>query len=153
MAFALVLAVFLPVFWSAAALSQDGLQREPLALKTSTGTHAFKVEIARTGQQKSRGLMYRRALGEREGMLFIHEEPELVTMWMRNTYIPLDMVFIRADGRVHRIEARTEPHSERVIVSGERVTGVLEIPGGVAAEIRLKPGDLVHHPHFGTGGG
>lgn len=143
----------LPVLSADTASAQDGLRREPLALETSTGTYNFKVEIARTRQEQSRGLMFRRSLGAREGMLFVHEEPELVTMWMRNTFIPLDMVFIRADGRVHRIEAMTEPHSERIISSGERVTGVLEIAGGVAAEIGLKPGDLVRHPHFNTGGG
>jgi hypothetical protein len=69
-------------------------------------------------------------------------------MWMRNTYIPLDMVFIRADGTVHRIEAMTEPHSEEIIASKGPVTGVLEIAGGAAARMGLKPGDTVRHRHF-----
>lgn len=148
MAFVLLLALVLPASWGAA--SQDGLRREPLVVETSSGKHTFQVEIARSREEKSRGLMFRRSLGKREGMLFVHNEPELVTMWMRNTFIPLDMIFIRADGRVHRVEARTEPHSERVIASGERVAGVLEIAGGTAAEIGLKAGDLVRHTHFET---
>lgn len=92
--------------------------------------------------------MFRRSIGNRQGMLFVHPEPRLVTMWMRNTYIPLDMIFIRADGRIHRIEAETEPLSERIIDSGDRVTAVLEIAGGLASKLHIKPGDIVRHPHF-----
>lgn len=81
-------------------------------------------------------------------MLFVHKEPQFLSMWMRNTYIPLDMIFILPDGKVHRIEHSTEPFSERIIESGERVSAVLEIPGGVASKIGLKPGDMVLHPLF-----
>ncbi len=92
--------------------------------------------------------MFRHSLGPREGMLFLHPEPRYISMWMRNTYIPLDMIFIRADGRIHRIEARTEPLSERIIQSGDRVTAVLEIAGGLSQRLGLKAGDLVRHSHF-----
>ena len=84
-------------------------------------------------------------------MLFPHKEPRELTMWMRNTYIPLDMVFIRADGTVHRIEAKTEPLSDRIISSKGPVSAVLEIAGGNADRLGLKPGDKVRHPAFGTG--
>lgn len=128
--------------------AQEGLRREPLTLVTSTGAHKFEVEIAETREQHGRGLMFRRSLGPRAGMLFIYDEPQFVSMWMRNTYIPLDMIFIRADGRVHRIEESTEPLSERIIESGDRVFAVLEVAGGTAAKLKLKPGDRVRHPHF-----
>lgn len=112
-------------------------------LITSTGEHKFDVEIAVTRDQQSRGLMFRRSMDPRQGMLFIYNEPQYVSMWMRNTYIPLDMVFIRADGKVHRIEASTEPLSERIIESGDKILAVLELVGGTAAKLNLKPGDEV----------
>src|SRR5690606_35709097 len=105
--------------------------------------------VAETPRQKAVGLMFRRSIPESTGMLFPYEEAHEVTMWMRNTYVPLDMVFIRADGVVHRIEARTEPFSERIIASQGPVTAVLELAGGAAERLELKPGDRVIHPHFG----
>lgn len=127
---------------------QPDTPRQTVTLVTSTGTYDFKVEVAETREQHSRGLMFRGDLGPREGMIFLYSEPQYVSMWMRNTYITLDMIFIKADGRVHRIETMTEPLSERIIESGDKILGVLEIPGGVASEVGLKPGDLVRHPHF-----
>ncbi|AHB49126.1 hypothetical protein W911_13075 [Hyphomicrobium nitrativorans NL23] len=123
---------------------------ERLELVTATGVHAFDIEVATTPEQQARGLMFRTELAENKGMLFPYSEPRELTMWMRNTYIPLDMVFIRADGTVHRIEAQTVPFSERTIGSQGAVTAVLEIAGGVAARLGLKPGDTVRHAHFGT---
>ncbi len=134
----------------AGAAAQEPFAKERLAVTTSSGNHVFDVEVAKTREQQSRGLMFRRTLGARSGMLFVYEEPQFVSMWMRNTYIPLDMIFIRADGKVHRIEASAEPLSERIIGSGEKVTAVLELAGGTAARIGLKPGDVVTHPHFKT---
>ena len=123
---------------------------ETLWLETVSGKHKIDVEVARTAPEKSRGLMFRTSLSPGKGMLFTYEEAADHAMWMRNTYIPLDMVFINADGRVHRIEANTEPFSERVISAGGLVTGVLEIAGGEAARLGLKPGDLVRHGWFQT---
>ena len=119
-----------------------------LELVTSSGVHVFDVEIATTPEKQALGLMFRTTLPETKGMLFPHEAPREVTMWMRNTYIPLDMVFIRADGTVHRIEKRTEPLSERVIASQGPVAAVLEIAGGLAEKLGLQPGDKVRHPYF-----
>jgi uncharacterized protein len=124
---------------------------EPLWLETASGAHRIDVEVARTMPEKSRGLMFRTSLAKDRGMLFPYEKAGNHAMWMRNTYIPLDMVFIKSDGRVHRIEANTEPFSEKVISAGGPVTGVLELAGGVAARLGLKPGDLVRHEAFGTG--
>ena len=116
-----------------------------LTIDTKAGPKTFKIEVARTNEQQATGLMFRTKLAEDEGMLFPHDEPREVTMWMRNTYIPLDMVFIRTDGVVHRIEANTEPMSERVIASNGPVGSVLEIAGGMAAKLGISPGDHVRH--------
>jgi uncharacterized membrane protein (UPF0127 family) len=126
------------------------LREERLELVTSTGVHALDVEVAATPEQQAFGLMYRTSLADTKGMLFPHKKPIELTMWMRNTYIPLDMVFILADGTVHRIEARTEPLSERIIASEGPVTAVLELAGGNAERLGLKPGDKVRHAIFGT---
>ena len=132
------------------ARAGPAVHEEHLELVTASGTHALDVEVAATPEQQARGLMFRTELGENKGMLFPHPTPRELTMWMRNTYIPLDMVFIRADGTVHRIEAQTVPFSERTIASQGPVSAVLEIAGGAAARLGLKPGDTVRHPHFGT---
>lgn len=134
------------------AAAQDPPRKERLVITTSSGNHTFDVEVAKSREQQSRGLMFRRKLGPHDGMLFVHEKPQYVTMWMRNTYIPLDMIFILPDGKVHRIEPSAEPLSERIIDSGEKVTAVLEVAGGTADKIGLKPGDTVRHAHFKTAG-
>ena len=121
---------------------------ERLDLVTEDGTRTLSVEVAATPERQALGLMFRTSLPDSSGMLFPYPESRELTMWMKNTYIPLDMVFIRADGTVHRIEAETEPHSERVISSQGPVTAVLELAGGAAKRMGLKPGDKVRHPHF-----
>jgi hypothetical protein len=127
-----------------------GLREERLTLVTSNGRHDIEIEIAETPEQKAKGLMFRTQLVPNRGMLFPYGSPQEITMWMRNTYIPLDMVFIRADGTVHRIEARTEPLSEKIIPSRGQVVAVLELAGGVAEKLGLKAGDKVLHKTFGT---
>lgn len=124
-------------------------QTEKLEILTSSGAVAFDVEIADTPARQALGLMYRTELADRSGMLFPYTTPREITMWMRNTYIPLDMVFIRADGSVHRIAEMTEPHSEEIVASKGAVTAVLEIAGGAARRLGLKAGDTVRHRHFG----
>ncbi len=150
---AIGLFVFMAVVGTAeSSRAQDTLKREPLVLVTSSGKHELNVEIAATRDQQSRGLMFRRSMDPRHGMLFIYDEDQYVSMWMRNTYISLDMVFILASGKVHRIEASTEPLSERIIESGNRVIAVLELIGGTAARLKLKPGDIVRHRIFKSAG-
>lgn len=119
-----------------------------LDLLTMTGKYPFTVEVMRTDAERAKGLMFRQSMPGEHGMLFDFERDQTVTMWMKNTYIPLDMVFIRADGTVHRIEKRTEPHSERVISSGAPVRAVLELNAGVTDKLSLKPGDRIFHPMF-----
>jgi uncharacterized membrane protein (UPF0127 family) len=132
-------------------LTADGkMRRESLTLMSATGEHVIDIEVAQTAEEKALGLMFRTSLPEQTGMLFPFDAPQEVSMWMRNTYVSLDMIFIRADGVVHRIESRTEPLSERLITSGGRVTAVLELAAGVAERLSLKAGDRVRHAHFGT---
>ena len=145
------------VFWAdqraskeAAEGTESALHEERLELVTASGVHALDVEIAATPDKQALGLMFRTSLPDSKGMLFQHDTPHELTMWMRNTYISLDMVFIRADGTVHRIETRTEPLSERIISSEGQVAAVLEIAGGSAERMGLKAGDKVRHPYFGS---
>ena len=127
---------------------ENRFKKDRLEIVTAGGKRSLDVEIARTSDEHRHGLMFRTGLADNAGMLFLYKKSEEVRMWMKNTYIPLDMVFIRADGTIHRIERRTEPHSERVIDSSGPVTAVLEIAGGTADRIGLKPGDKVLHAHF-----
>ncbi len=121
-----------------------------LVLETEQGPRNFTVELATTEQERRIGLMYRRSLAEDAGMLFLYDTPRPVSMWMKNTFIPLDMVFIDADGKVHRIEKRTEPFSEEPVYSGGAIRGILELKGGTADSIGLKPGDKVVIPELET---
>lgn len=133
---------------SAAPLSsQEGL--EPLTIESGGKSHAFHVEVMRTDEQRARGLMFRRYLAADRGMLFDFKTEQNVAMWMKNTYLPLDMIFIARDGRVISVAENTEPMSERVIPSGGPALSVLEVNAGTAARLGLKAGDRVRHKLFG----
>ncbi len=123
---------------------------ETLTITSGGQKHQFQIEVAETEQQKSMGLMFRKVLPADTGMLFPYPKPQELTMWMRNTYIPLDMVFIRADGTIHRVAENTEPFSEDIVASKGNVTAVLELAGGVTRQLGIKPGDKVTHRHFPT---
>ena len=120
-----------------------------LEIATKNGVHIFSVEMATTDEEKQKGLMYRRELADGKGMLFDFSPEQQISMWMKNTYISLDMIFIRADGRILRIAESTEPESTRVISSGGLARGVLEVPAGTAQKYGIAPGDRVSHPLFG----
>jgi uncharacterized protein len=104
--------------------------------------------MATTGQEKATGLMYRRKLADGKGMLFDFSPPQDVSMWMKNTYISLDMIFIQADGRILRIAEKTKPLSTRIILSNGLAKGVLEVVAGTAKKYGIAPGDRVEHPLF-----
>jgi uncharacterized membrane protein (UPF0127 family) len=106
----------------------------------------FETWLADTPQRQAQGLMFVRSLPAQRGMLFVHESPRPIGMWMKNTYIPLDMVFIDAKGRIQQIVPNTTPHSLDVIRSSEPALAVLEIAGGEAQRLGLKPGQAVSHP-------
>jgi uncharacterized protein len=119
-----------------------------LEIVSKTGVHVFAVEIAETEAQREKGLMFRKKLPEGQGMLFDFHSDQEVAMWMQNTYIPLDMFFIRGDGRILRIAEETEPLSTRIIPSGGPVRAVLEVIGGTARKLGIAPGDRVAFPIF-----
>lgn len=122
---------------------------ESLSIATQGGQRqTFRVEVARNDADRAQGLMFRRSMPADQGMLFDFGRVEPVSMWMQNTYLPLDMLFIRADGTIARIAANTEPLSTRTIPSGEPVLSVLELNAGTAARLGIKPGDRVEHPIF-----
>ena len=128
---------------------QHGLPVEPLQIITHDGrVHRFKVEIADNYATRERGLMFRKSLGPDVGMLFDFKTPQNVSFWMKNTLIPLDMVFIDQHGVVVNVAARATPMSETNIPSDGPVVGVLEIRGGRAAEIGVQPGDQVRERIF-----
>jgi uncharacterized protein len=114
-----------------------------IEIVTSSGVRAFSVELATNDAERERGLMFRKELPEGRGMLFDFEREAPVAFWMHNTYIPLDMIFIRADGRILRIAENTEPLSDRLIPSGGPVRAVLEVIGGTARKLGIAPGDTV----------
>jgi uncharacterized membrane protein (UPF0127 family) len=108
----------------------------------------FNIELAEDSKQHALGLMYRQKLAPDAGMLFDYKTPHRISMWMKNTFIPLDMIFIAADGRIVNIAERTIPKSTTVISSHENVKAVLEVNSGTVAKLGIKPGDLVRHRIF-----
>ncbi len=121
---------------------------DKLILVTAKGRHEISVEIADTPEKQSVGLMFRRSMPADHGMLFPYRSEQELTMWMSNTYISLDMVFIRADGRVHRVARNTEPLSEKIVASNGPVLAVLELIAGSADRLVIEPGSRVEHPVF-----
>ena len=121
---------------------------QPLEIVTKSGVQVFSVEMATTEEEKTTGLMYRKELPDGKGMLFDFSPEQQISMWMKNTYISLDMIFIRADGRILRIAENTEPHSTKIISSGGLAKGVLEVIAGTAQKYGIQPGDRVAHPLF-----
>ena len=129
----------------------QALATSPLTIQGGAKSHAFTVELANTVKQQDIGLMHRTELKADRGMLFNFQHEEVLHFWMRNTFIPLDMLFIRASGEVMAIFENTEPHSERGIGPNRPAQAVLELAGGTAARLGLKPGDVVKHPIFAGG--
>ena len=126
---------------SAAAPSE--LPLIPLQIRSGGQAHEFTVEVAQTPEEQAQGLMFRESLGPKAGMLFPFNPPRPASFWMKNTLIPLDMIFIRTDGRIERIGANAVPKSLEPVTSYGPVAAVLEIAGGRAAQLGLKEGDQV----------
>jgi uncharacterized protein len=127
---------------AADARAQTGLREVPLTIRSKTGVHRFTVEVAATAEQQERGLMFRKSLAGDRGMIFPYEPAQEVAFWMKNTLIPLDIVYIRSDGTIVRI-TNAEPMDITPLPSGEPVTAVLEIAGGRAKALGIKEGDIV----------
>lgn len=121
----------------------SGLEVVPLTITSASGRHAFRVEVARSDAEWSKGLMFRTAMGPDEGMVFVDRPPQPASFWMKNTVIPLDIVFVGLDRRILNIVADAEPYSLTPRSSQGVAGAVLELNGGRAAQLGLKPGDRV----------
>jgi uncharacterized protein len=127
--------------------------KSSLTIDTASGPQKFAIELALTPAQQAQGLMYRKKLAPDAGMLFDFVNTAGRAFWMKNTLIPLDMLFIAANGRIADIHERAVPLSEAIIPSRAPVRAVLELNGGTVARLGIKIGDVVHDPIFGNGGG
>jgi uncharacterized membrane protein (UPF0127 family) len=144
----LTLIASIALAWLALAPAVRAADPHSLEIVSKTGVHSFTVEIADTEAAREKGLMYRKSLPEGTGMLFDFKQEQPVAFWMRNTYVPLDMLFIKADGRILRIAENATPLSEKTIPSGGPVLAVLEVVAGTARKLGIAPGDRVAHPIF-----
>lgn len=123
--------------------------KSELSIITSNGSrHNFLVEVARTEEEKKIGLMFRKTLAKNAGMLFLYKREALRLMWMKNTFIPLDILFIDKKGVIKRVVKRTVPHSLATISSRQSVLAVLELRGGITSSLDIKKGDRIEHPAF-----
>lgn len=146
---ALVLIAGLAGVWFLLAQSgRAGASEDTLLIKSGAASHAFTIELVDTDETRAQGLMNRQYLAPDAGMLFDFHTERPVSFWMMNTFIPLDMLFIRANGEIARIHANAIPHDRTPIPSGGPVRFVLEIPGGRAAELSIVEGDTVEHPRI-----
>jgi uncharacterized membrane protein (UPF0127 family) len=142
------LMLFVPLAGASAQQPNVTFPTSELWIESGAQRHHFKIEFADTADRRTVGLMFRRTMAPDAGMLFDFKTDQPVAMWMRNTLIPLDMLFIRRDGTIANIAERTVPLSEATIPSSGEVRGVLELNGGTAQRLGLKPGDRVSHPMF-----
>ena len=136
-------ALLLLLFWTSQPHTSE------LKIHSRQGVHTFKVEVAETNSARRRGLMARKHLNQDEGLLIVYGEPREMRMWMKDTPLTLDMIFIRQDGTVHRVEPQVAPFSEHTVYSQGAVVACLELLGGSAEKIGLAEGDRVQHPSLG----
>ena len=145
-----LLAGIAAVALAAPALAADlqTFDKSKLVIETEKGKFPFNIELALTMPQMMQGLMYRTELAADAGMLFDYKQPETITMWMKNTFIPLDMVFIGADGKIVDFHERAVPQSLATIESKVPARAVLEVNSGTVTRLGIKVGDVVHHAYF-----
>ena len=148
MRFLVVLCFLAPALVAILPAAAHAQAFEPLTIVTKAGPQTFEVEVARNDADRAQGLMYRRTMAPDRGMLFDFAQVEPVSMWMKNTYLSLDMVFIKPDGTVTRVAENTEPLSTRIISSGGPILAVLELNAGTAKRLGIKAGDHVEHSLF-----
>jgi len=122
---------------------------KPLTIVTEDGTHEFMVDEAKTLDQQARGMMFRESMEPDTGMIFEFDEPKVATIWMKNTSIPLDILFVRSNGKILKIEHSHRPYTLRSASSEAVVAAVVELKGGESKSRGIRPGDTVKHPFFG----
>ena len=144
----LAFGVALAAAWLTTSLPAGSAEKQTLEIVSKSGGHVFTVELAVSDEERQKGLMFRRSLPQSQGMLFDFKTDQDVSMWMRNTYVSLDMIFIRGDGRIQRIAENTQTESDRIISSGGPVRAVLEVVAGTAKKFGIAPGDRVVSPIF-----
>jgi len=123
---------------------------KPLTIMSETGEHTFMVEEAKTLDQQARGMMFREQMDENTGMIFEFAEPKVATIWMKNTAIPLDILFVRSNGKVLKIEHMAQPYKLRSASSEAVVAAVVELKGGTSMNLGIQPGDVIKHTFFGN---
>ncbi|WP_045389396.1 DUF192 domain-containing protein [Falsirhodobacter sp. alg1] len=136
----LTLLAFIPTFGHAAC------RADQVEFRTPSGTVRFTVEVADDAAERARGLMNRESLPSSSGMLFVYEHPQAASFWMKNTLIPLDMIFMDQAGVVKTVHANAVPHDETAIPGGDNILSVVEINGGLAARLGITPGSVMRHP-------
>ncbi len=141
-----VIAILTSIASMVAFAASDSQSDSTITVATRNAQHVFTIEIARTPVEMERGLMFRDHLAPDHGMLFLYDENRRVTFWMKNTLIPLDLIFADASGRIVRIAERAVPHSTELIASETPVRAVLEVNGGTAERLRITVGDRLIHP-------
>lgn len=146
--FFLVFTAMMTIVTSAAYSQSQKLESEGVEITTKRGKFAFEIEIADQPEERTIGLMNRDELDPRGGMLFVFDRPQIIQMWMKNTLISLDMIFVDVRGVVVNVAERTVPHSLAVISSGQKASYVLELAGGMASFIGLQSGDTLKHKLF-----
>ena len=141
-------AYFIFSSWFAAPVAAAVCDQQSVGLRGDWGQARFSVEIADDAAERSRGLMFRESLPGSAGMLFIYDSPQTLSFWMRNTLIPLDLLFIDSRGVVQRVYENAIPGDETPIRGGDNLLGVLEINGGLARRMGISPGTQLRHPAF-----
>lgn len=145
---ALLILAVCALFTAMFSVSLVSFKQETIYIKSDTRLWPFNVEIAETPLQQQQGLMHREELAQNHGMLFISPQPTNMDMWMKNTPVPLDMLFINHQGRIIHIVPNTIPYSPEKISIKRKVRAVLEVPAGTTKHYQIKPGDMVMHPTF-----
>lgn len=147
----LVFAILLLVAaaYSAPAAAEIRFERSEITVATAKGPVRFDVELATDDRQRAQGLQHRKAMAADAGMLFLFPAPQIIDMWMKNTHLSLDMIFIRGDGHVVAIAQETKPFSLDIVSSGVPAYAVLEVLAGTARRLGIAPGDRVIHPLLG----
>ena len=138
--------IFISIAFTNANANEITFQNSSLTIQTKDSEYIFNIEIAITEKERSRGLMYRKELKQTEGMLFLYPEKQIIKMWMKNTLIPLDMIFINKSGKIIDIFKMTIPKDLTPIGPDVKLKGVLEINGGLTSYLNINKGDFIIHP-------